>query len=385
MAWIIPENKLDIKQRDVISCNHKHNLCITGFARTGKRIALCCLMRKIMLSEPNARCTILVYNNLNVNIYRSAFHELGLYLEVTTYYKFKKSNHNYDYIFCINIQNISSETLIDIKNRSKYVIVTMDPYITLYEVDPLTNQKTLAISDVDKILTPQIFELYHSPHCDSTMQRIVSNIIKPSSPPFHLICDSFKTVRTQIRLCKGINEEEEFLYIIREAKRSLECGYSNAILLPTNNMILSFIQKILSLEGKCPWSVQTNTWGKINFLSLNQHLEKNMIPFQCLGNTFGQIGDCQNKTSILTYHSSQGLHFDEVFIPNMNTNLFINPNEHIGRNALALAITRFDCSLYITYNGILHRYLSGIETNCINIDIHEVLTTPPTENVFAGI
>ena len=114
-------------------------------------------------------------------------------------------------------------------------------------------------------------------------------------------------------------------------------------------------------------------------------VEKNMIPFQCLGNTFGQIGDCQNKTSILTYHSSQGLHFDEVFIPNMNTNLFINPNEHIGRNALALAITRFDCSLYITYNGILHRYLSGIETNCINIDIQEVLTTPPTENVFAGI
>lgn len=385
MSWIIPPNKMNREMIESVSCIPKQNLCITGFSRTGKRIAICHLLCKIILSEADASCIMLVRNKLNADLYQSAFNELGFHCDVKTYFWFKNNSQTYDYIFCDNVQNISPSTLTDIKNRAKYVIITINPYITLFEKEPLTDQRTVTISDIETILAPKLYEFDYPYRSDLYLQRIVSNIIKPNSFQYNNVDDIFSKIRAQIRLCKGINEEEEFIYIIREAKRSLNCGYSNAILLPTNNMILSFLQKVISLEGKDPWSVQTNRWGKINYPSLNQHLEKNNIPFQCLGNTYGHIGDCQNKISVLTYHSSEGLHFDDVFIPYMNTKLFINSNEYISRTALAIAMSRWDYNLFITFSGILHEFLAEIETDCNKIDIHEALATPLTNNLFTNL
>lgn len=149
-------------------------------------------------------------------------------------------------------------------------------------------------------------------------------------------------------------------------------------------MVLSFIQGWLSLTDKQPWSIQTNTWGKTDYSSLNRYLEKNNIPIQCLGNGYGHINDCDNKISILTYYSSQWLDFDNVFIPYMNTNMFINSNEQISRSAFILAITSCYENLYITYNGMPHKYLDDIEIGCHKIDINEALTTTTVGNIFTS-
>ena len=64
-----------------------------------------------------------------------------------------------------------------------------------------------------------------------------------------------------------------------------------------------------------------------------------------------------------------GLIFDFVFMPFVNSDQYISPNELINRNAFVLASTRSRIGLYYTYNGSKHHYLNLIEDNCEKIII----------------
>ena len=72
-------------------------------------------------------------------------------------------------------------------------------------------------------------------------------------------------IDTQVRLCEAHNNEEEVKYIMREAKKAVNVGQTAAVLIPTQDKILSFIQTVIRLEGKQPWNVQTNNYGRPDY------------------------------------------------------------------------------------------------------------------------
>ena len=379
MSWIIPENRLGPEPRIIIDGNLKQNICIKGIAGTGKTLVLMHLVRKVMHIEPNIRICVLAYNNLIVEHYRMGFDELCMRVNVMTYYSFTKSSQNYDYIFCDNIQNISSKTLVQISSQSKYVIVTIDPYIKLFATDPLTNELTLSICEIISLLTPKVYDLFTHNYC-SSKRILISKVLRIN---LYQGINSISKIDTQVRICKAKNDVEELQYIYRYAKRGLKVGNSSSVLLPTHDLIMSFIQSVILLEGKQPWTIQTNKYGKTDYSVLNCYLEKNGLPIQCLGNGYGHLSECQNKISISTYYSSLGLQFDDVYIPYVNSNMYINSDEQISRNALALAMTRCRYSLYITYTGKIHEYLKDAEADCCIIDIHEALSSN-SASIFKG-
>ena len=193
---------------------------------------------------------------------------------------------------------------------------------------------------------------------------------------------------TQVRLCEAHNNEEEVKYIMREAKKAVNVGQTAGVLIPTQDLILSFIQTVIRLEGKQPWNVQTNNWGRTDYSALNRYLATNGIPLQYVGNGYGQFSDNSNKVCVMTYHSSKGLDFDNVFLPYLNNSLFIVSDETLSKTLFMVAMTRSRNNLYLTYSGYKHAYLNNFAADCNKIDIHDALNVQQQKfdggSVFAG-
>ena len=88
------------------------------------------------------------------------------------------------------------------------------------------------------------------------------------------------------------------------------------------------------------------------------------------GKQFGQLSDITTKINIMTYHSSMGFEFDDVYLPYVNSDLFISSNSEIDKNVFILAMTRATHHLCITYSGTMHPYLELIKDRCLKIEIN---------------
>jgi superfamily I DNA/RNA helicase len=72
--------------------------------------------------------------------------------------------------------------------------------------------------------------------------------------------------------------------------------------------------------------------------------------------TYNTLNFYTDLPKVITYHSSKGLQFEHVFLPNCS----IDSNLHNYQDALYVATTRASVSLIITYSDKLSRYISAI-------------------------
>jgi len=141
------------------------------------------------------------------------------------------------------------------------------------------------------------------------------------------------------------------------------------------------------LEGKDAWDVQLDDYGNPKYDALNRYLSSMGMPIQYVGNRFGSFSDDNRKISVMTYHSSKGLDFDNVFLPYLNNSLFIVSDETLSKTLFMVAMTRSRNNLYLTYSGYKHAYLDNFAADCNKIDIHDALTSQQPfggNSIFAG-
>ena len=174
---------------------------------------------------------------------------------------------------------------------------------------------------------------------------------------------------TQIRLCEAPSEQQEVSYIIENATKAVNQGYTAAVLIPTQRKIVDFVNKALVSQGKSPWPETTNKWGKLDFGAMNRYLQSNGIKLQYVGNGYGQFSESDHRIILMTFHSAKGLDFDQVFIPFANSSMYISPNESIAKTLFMVAMTRCREDLYISYYGYPSDYLDAFKSNCSHIDI----------------
>ena len=76
----------------------------------------------------------------------------------------------------------------------------------------------------------------------------------------------------------------------------------------------------------------------------------------------------------MTYHSSKGLDFDNVFLP------FMSIHSNIRNEILFMVgMTRSKKNLYLTYSGTMHEYIKKIDKECTKIDINDTLNKKDKE------
>lgn len=373
MAWLVPENMLDDQQRDFVENIdiNQRNVWIKGFPGSGKSVLLAYTLKRIRRQTPSAKVAVVVFTRSLITMFKAAFAEMGVSANIMTYYEFLKSSSDYDYVLSDEIQDMTDRVLTTMNNKAKHVIVAGDENQSIYDSDPKYREPTVSPTQITSLLNCRDFELGIIHRLSSSIIAAVEKFM-PNMNIFSARRDMTKQT-TQIRLCTANSAEQEAKYIMREAQKAVNVGDTVAILIPTQQKILEFFQIALTALGKSKWSVQLNSWGKVDYNKLNSYLSSNGVKMQYVGNGFGSFSEGGGKINVMTYHSSKGLDFDNVFLPGLSQSLYINSNERLSRTLFMVAMTRSRNNLYLTYSGSQSAYLSNFSRVCSHINVSDVL------------
>jgi superfamily I DNA/RNA helicase len=388
MAWMIREDQLDPDQREFINVESKKsgNIWVKGFAGSGKSVLLIHSLKNIIQKEPNAKVAVVVYTHSLIDMFKTGMQELNLSssIPVMTYIEFvDKNSQNFDYIFCDEVQDLPAKVLYAMNNRAKKVIVAGDSNQSIYDTDPRWQEPVVNPSQIGDIINARAFSL----NMIHRLTRSIINAVQKILPTMN-IWGAKRDLTKQdvnIRLCEASSEQEEVKYIYQEAQKGANVGDSSVILFPTTNSITKFANLVLSANGKSQWSEKKNQYGRPDYGDLNRHFKNNAIKLQFIGSGYGALKNAeQNKEAILmTYHSSKGLDFDNVFLPFLNTHFYLHPNN--AETLFMVAMTRSRKNLYLTYFGYTHDLVDKFKSECTEISISDILnqrTTNRSTNNF---
>ncbi len=379
MPWIIPEDKLDKEQKEYLKfiSTDSGNFWIKGLPGTGKSVLLAYALKQIKERKPNASVVVVVFTRSLVQMYTEAFAEMGIYVRVVTIFQFMKSLSHNDYVLCDEVQDLVPSVLTAMKERADHVIVAGDENQSIYESDPRFHEATVSPSQIRTYLSVQPRNVKTL----TVIHRLPVSVIKAVDclmPEMNIVAGTQHQASSSaiIRLCDAYGPSEEVKYVMREAKKAVGDGQSAVILLPLQNDILRFANSALAAEGKSEWPQKLNRYGKLDFADMNSYLSQHGIKLKYVGNGVGDFESSVGKIVIMTYHSAKGLDFQNVFIPFMNSQLFIVPDEKRSKTLFMVAMTRCRNNLYITYSGQKHGYLNAFAAQCHRLDVHRELTSP---------
>ena len=369
---------LDPQQREFIDRQdyNRENIWIKGFPGSGKSVLLAYTLKQIKNRNPHASVVVVVFTRALVQMFKEAFAEMRVNVDVKTFYEFMNSSNHYDYVLSDEIQDMVPSVLRAMKSRANHVVVSGDENQSIYERDPKFREATVSPSEIRTLLSSNSFELAIIHRLSSSIINVIQRFM-PNMNVFSAKRDQTKT-STQVRLCEANGTSEEVKYIMREANKATKIGETAAVLLPTQKEIVKFVNSALAAEGKSAWPEQLNRWGQLDFSAMNSYLSSKGLELQYVGNGVGSFSADDKKVVIMTYHSSKGLDFDNVFIPFMNSSLFIVPDETRSKTLFMVAMTRSRNNLYLTYSGYKHNYLNSFSSQCSAINIHDALASTTT-------
>jgi superfamily I DNA/RNA helicase len=363
MAWIVHEEKLDPDQKKIFNSRIDKNLWIKGFAGSGKSVLLVHKLRKVLKDNPNAQTCVVVFTWSMIDMFKTGLKELDMptNIPVITYFKFKDLPlTNMDFIFCDEVQDLPESILNLMKTRLKpngKIVVAGDSNQNIYEKSPGLNESTVNPKEIGKILTADEITTNYVHRVTRTIINAIQKLL-PSTNIWSALRE-FTPQDRSIALCKAEHEEDEIEFVYKEALKGPDTYgkdrmETSVILLPTKKAITKFIQLLLDNNNASAWNEQKNKFGELDYNHLNKHLRENKIRLQYIGNGIGSLEDAGNKKDVIlmTYHSSKGLDFDNVFLPFMSWDLFIS--KYKPDVLLMVAMTRSKKNLYITYSGNPH-------------------------------
>ena len=441
MAWMIREDQLDPDQRDFINVESKKsgNIWVKGFAGSGKSVLLIHSLKNIIQKEPNAKVAVVVYTHSLIDMFKTGMQELRIpsTIPLLTYYEFvDKNKEKFDYIFCDEVQDLPKKVLFDMKNRAKKIVVAGDSHQSIYQKDPKWNEDVVNSNSIGDIIDARAFSLNIVHRLTRSIISAVQKIL-PTMNIWGAQRDMTK-VDVNIRLCEAQNEDEEIRYVYNEAIKGPSVNESSVILIPNHGDIITFVNKVLTVNNKPIWELQEKfafyvsidpvdeqkvksiskkkivkrrgnkiylgyffneqgcnyerqklvsngieceiikeSWG-YDYEAMNNYLRSQNIKLQFVGSNYGSLLDAeQNKEAILmTYHSSKGLDFDNVFLPFLNTHFYLHPSN--AETLFMVAMTRSRKNLYLTYFGYTHDLVDKFKSECTEISISNILNQRTT-------
>lgn len=370
MAWLVPENKLDAQQRLFLDSEaiFKQNVWIKGFAGSGKSILILYSVKKILARNPGAKLLLVVFTHSLIKMFTAAFEEMGLNVQVETYYAFMKSPSHYDYILCDEVQDLTERVIVALERHADRVIVAGDANQSIYLSDPQWREPTIDKNYLSsRDYQEQELTIIHR------LPKSLIEVVNHFMPDMHIFSAKLDMTKpdAQVRVCKAERVEDEIRYLLDRAQKAIQGGYTVAVLLPTQDLMVLFVNWVLYCMGRQQWDPpQRNRWGKYDFFLLNRCLSNAGIPLQCIANGDGTFSSSIPQINVMTYHSSKGLDFDNVFIPFASEGVPIfSSDEELSRRLFMVAMTRTRSNLCITYTGTPYEELNSFQYLCTMVEI----------------
>lgn len=365
---MIREDQLDTDQADFVNNRVKKagNIWIQGFAGSGKSVLLIHSILDAIRKEPKASICIVVYTHSLIDMFETGMKELKFprKIPVMTYFDFKKGAESYDYIFCDEVQDLPEYIVREMNKRSKKVIVAGDSNQSIYE-------DTIEPAQIEKILNADPFTLNIIHRLSRSIITIVQSLL-PKMNIWGAKRDNTK-IDVEVRYCTANSKMKEVEYIWKEATKAVRVNDTAVILLPNHKKINSFLNRLCEYQNVPKWEIKYNNYNKPDYNSLNKHLSNQGINLEYVGNGYGSFQNTVLKKNVIlmTYHSSKGMDFENVFMPFCEDPIGLSsPNEE---TVFMVALTRSRKNLYISHTGSPYYLLNRIKQNCRHIDIEKEL------------
>ncbi len=377
---MIEEARLGPEQREIIEEMNDLNgkpVWIQGHAGSGKSIVLLHALTDYIIRNPNAKIVVVVFTHALIDLLSSGLRQIpalkGRTIPVITIYDINGRlyrTERFDAIFCDEIQDIPTVLLERMKKGCNQLIIAGDAAQSIYSSVPNFNERPATKKEIIQELNPEVKNTTTIYRLTRTLISVLKNVYTD------LFADMVHIGRedSEIRLFKADSYQKEIEFSWKESKQINidRPGEVNAVLFFKRIDIIKYVDTVLALEGKKKWSKGTypdyDTESRI-FEAMNKHLNNQGVPLMYVGSDVGSLeqADSENKIVIMTYHSSKGLDFDAVALPNIQTDLGASDNE----NALILvALSRAKRDLFITFTNVMYsgynRFLKSTPVKEIN-------------------
>lgn len=386
MKWMITEDKLGPDQVEVIDEIGKITnkpIWIKGHAGSGKSVLLLHSLADYLVKKPGANVCVVVFTKALVDLLETGLKQIpklnGKTIPVLTIYQLKyrieKGVSKYDAIFCDEVQDLPLEFIQSMKSVCNHLVIAGDAEQSIYNSVPIWEQRPATIKEIQDSIVPIEKKL-------GVIYRLTESVLKVLKKVFPSMLNdmpNIEKVDVDIKLFEAPSESKEISFCWKQIKQDKinRPSEMNTILLWGRNAIIEFTNQILNIEGRPEWVRVNKKGNEPDFGLLNEHLKSNNIPLMYVGSGYGSLVEAakNNTTIIMTYHSSKGLDFDQVYLPLVGDDMYINSNVD---SLLLVALSRSKSGLFISYTGVLYpslqKFLSGIKAKPVeNGGIVEVI------------
>lgn len=373
MDWMVPDNQLDSVQLKTINAivdNHEKSHWVKGFAGSGKTIVLTHVLERLANQSPPLKICFATFTHALKDLVESGLSARSLdRIDIATFNGLGRLRNDYDMVVADEMQDIPSRILPTIARKSDVLIIAADSDQSIYR----------------SACSPAELEAYVRPvtsHQLREIHRINNNVFQVATS---VLTDAHVPKGAEVRdddeltrLIKARSIKDEFVTVCEEAIRVSSIGSPSAILLPSKALLdrfLSIVATAMSYEGQPPSvkDVDPPEPGEQAdpFKEVNAFLKRNRSPLQVFGGGSGSLyeSDERRMVYLMTYHSSKGLDFSNVFLPHLVDGTSLEPmkgaTDEQERRLFFVASTRARERLYLSYHGESHRFLDEISDDLL--------------------
>ncbi len=366
MGWYVPFDKLGQKQLEVLNgitgqLDRPH--WVQGFAGTGKTLVVTHLMERVAKLKPNSSICFVTFTHALKDLVSGGLQgAVARRVEIKTHTQYLGERQTYDYVFLDEVQDISPSDLVKIKGLAGNLYVAGDGDQRIYDKGASEQEITAAIS-------PRTWKLLEIFRLTKLLQQVAQAIL----PRTKLIegLHSSKDAEVTIRLMQHADSSSEAQWVWKEAKRRARPADPSVILFPTHKSIAAFAGEIAESLGldKPPARGAKGDYGPFN-----EFWEEEGVSLMYFGNSHGELskGETEPMVYLMTFHSSKGLDFRNVFIPGMQdgativNQMALEDDPELDRRLLFVAVTRSRENLFISYSGRkAHPLLKGLPSSVV--------------------
>jgi superfamily I DNA/RNA helicase len=351
MAWYVPYDKLGQKQLEVLNgitgqLDRPH--WVQGFAGTGKTLVVTHLMERVAKLKPTGSICFITFTHALKDLVSSGLQgAVAVRVAVKTHTQFLRERMRYDYVFLDEVQDISSADLLQIRGLAGNLYIAGDGDQRIYDKGASEKEITAAVS-------PRTWKLLEIFRLTKLLQQVAQAIL----PRTKLIegLHSAKNAEVTIRLMQHGSSADQSEWVWEEATRRARPGDPAVILFPTHRAIAQFASEVADANSLDDPPARG---AKGDYGPFNEFWAESGLRLMYFGNSHGELsrGETEPMVYLMTFHSSKGLDFRNVFIPGMHQGativnkqaLEIDPE--LDRRLLFVAVTRSRENLFITYSG----------------------------------
>jgi superfamily I DNA/RNA helicase len=339
-AWYINESELDDYQTPIIQKKMSNSFVVKGCAGSGKTVLALWKAREIADAKLGSYYVV-VYTKALRQFINDGVNEIGLDEgKVVHHYKWKRSlgQPKADFVIIDEVQDFTKEELTELQNSANQTFILFGD--SAQQIYKGLKSNLLTMEEIAVHTGLQMNELVLNHRLPKKIAR-VAEYINTTGDSIESRCTKEGPNKPFLVKAGGWEEQLNFIKDTIEERDYTDVG----ILFPNNQMVKNadeFYKKKNLVEAKYDISWPDNTKFNLNFHSENPKL--------------------------MTYHSSKGLQFEAVFIPECSMDDLPGGNV----NPLYVAMTRTYQDLFILYSNELTELLDEIPNSLYeNVDLTE--------------